>query len=152
MALPKVASGTKLLIQVGDGATPTEAFATTLTCALTTKTFTFTADANTIVVPDCDDPDLPASNQTEITAVGLEVTGSGVAKVDSVEAWHTWFASGAAKNVRLNMDVALADGGGYWSAPMKLTTFSLTGERGNKIQMEITLQADGAVTWTDASA
>jgi predicted secreted protein len=151
MALPKVASGTKLLIKVGDGQA-TETFDTTLTCALMTKAVNFTADANTIVVPDCDNPDLPAANQTEITATGLEITGSGVVKTDSVEAWHTWFASGAAKNVRAEIGIAAADGGGYWQAAMKLTAFSVTGERGNKLQMEVTLQADGAVTWTDAPA
>lgn len=151
MALPKVASGTKLLIQVGDGATP-EVFDTSLTCALIAKTVNFSADANSISVPDCDNPDLPASNFTEIMAKTFEVSGSGVAKTDAIEDWHDWFQSGAAKNVRIAVSIPAADGGGYWACPMKLTSLQITGERGNKIQMEITLQADGGVTWTDAAA
>lgn len=150
MALPKVASGTKLLIQVGDGATP-EVFDNSLTCALIAKTANFSADANSIAVPDCDNPDLPAANLTEITATSFEFSGSGVAKTDAIEDWHDWFQSGEAKNCRVSVAIPAADGGGYWACAMKLTTLQITGERGNKIQMEITLQADGAVTWTGAT-
>lgn len=150
MALPKVASGTKLLIQVGDGATP-EVFDTDLTCALITKTFSLTTDSNQVTVPDCDDPDKPAWNLTEITAKSLAVSGSGVLKTSANAAWFDWFDSGDPKNCRIALSIPAADGGGYFAAPMKLTSYELTGERGNKIQMEVSMQSDGAVTWVPAT-
>ncbi len=38
----------------------------------------------------------------------------------------------------------------YPSQPDHLTALNLTGEIGNKINVEVTFQSDGQLTWTDA--
>ncbi len=39
---------------------------------------------------------------------------------------------------------------GHYSGNFKLTSFKLSGQRGNKIQVEVSAKADGAVVWTEA--
>ena len=151
MALPTVASGTKLLIKIGDGG-GTEVFDTAMTCAAISREVKLSADTNTIVVPDCDDPDAPAAQMREVTAYGMEVSADGVCKTTVTEAWFTWFKSGAAKNVRVEIGIAAASGGGYFACAAKVSDLSIKGDRGDKIQMSFTLVSDGAVTWTDAAS
>ena len=57
MAKPTVLPGTKLLLLLGDGASP-ETFAEP--CGLTTKSFDLAASTNTTVLPDCTDPEAAA--------------------------------------------------------------------------------------------
>lgn len=151
MALPETTSGTKWLIKPGDGATP-EVFDTTHTCSFTSKTFAFETQSNDQYVPDCDNPDAPAARAVEVLGYGLNTTGEGVAKTTSIQFYTDWLKSGAAKNVRIEHAVELAKGGGYYSAPMKLTAFSVTANRGERTGFSATFASDGAVVWTPAAA
>jgi len=150
LAKPTTLSAAKLLILLGDGATPTEAF--TAPCGLTTKGINFSAASNDITVPDCDDPDAAAWSERVISALSGTVSGSGVLAMESLETWREFFFSGVSKNARVKIDTTLANNGGYFEGKFICTTFNLTGEIGNKIQVEIELQNDGEITWVDASA
>jgi hypothetical protein len=54
--------------------------------------------------------------------------------------------------VRIVHAVPLAKGGGYYSAPMKLTAFSVTANRGERTGFSATFASDGAVVRTPAAA
>ncbi|MFC7399590.1 phage tail tube protein [Chelatococcus sp. GCM10030263] len=150
MAKPTTLSAAKLLVMLGDGATPTEAF--TAPCGLTTKGISLSAASNDITVPDCDDPDAASWSERVISALSGTVSGSGVLAMESFETWRDYFFSGASKNARVKIDTTLANNGGYFEGKFILTTFNVTGELGNKIQVEIELQNDGEIVWVDASA
>jgi len=147
MAAVKTLVGHKLLIQIGDGATP-EVF--THDCLINgDRGFTFSSDSSESVTPDCDDPTLPGWKELFKEALSLEVSGGGKLHTTSEEVWFNWFNSDTAKNVRIKKDVTGALGGGYYSCAMKLTGFSVTSSRKETSEVDVTLQSHGTVTWVD---
>lgn len=149
-AVPRV-TGSKLLVQIGNGATPTEVFAAD--CFInTSRGIKFTSETNEEIMPDCDNPNDPAWKS--VTKDGLQATISGAGKLftASVEEWWNWFKGDIGKNVRVRIDVLAASGGGYWQGSFKLTEFEVSAG-GNKevCEAQISLVSDGAITWTDAA-
>ena len=150
MTAVKTLPGESLLIQIGDGATPTEAF--THDCLINLdRSFTLGADVTDIVVPDCDDPASAGFKERFIDGISGDISGSGVLHTASVETWFNWLVSADAKNVRVKIDVSGALGGGYFSFAAKLSSFSITGTRKNNSTCEVTLVSHGTITWTDAA-
>jgi predicted secreted protein len=145
MAQPTVLSGTKLLILVGDGASP-EVFAQP--CGLTTNGIDFSASTNTTLLPDCADPDLPAWEAKDVNGLSASVTGTGVMAVESFDIWNDWFQAAAAKNCQIKLDSAEL---GYWAGSFILTGLKYSGTRGEKVTVDITLSNNGAVPWVPAT-
>lgn len=148
MTAVKTLPGDSLLIQIGDGATPTEAFAHDCLINLT-RTFALGGDVTDIIVPDCDTPTNAGWKQRFIDGLSGDISGEGVLHTPSVESWFNWLISNASKNVRIKVDVSGALGGGYWSGAYKLQTFSLTGEHKGLTNASIQLVSHGDLTWTD---
>lgn len=142
MAQPTVIAGTKLLLLVGNGASP-EVFAEP--CGLTTKAFDLSASTNTTLIPDCADPEAPAWESTDINALSAQGSGNGVMSTESFDTWNDWFLSGEGKNMHIKLDHASL---GYYSGSFKLTSFKLAGTRGNKVLVDLSFKNDGAVIWT----
>src|SRR5215204_4171893 len=105
MAKPKTYSWSKFIILVGDDATPTEAFVAI--CALTSKGLEFAADTADVSVPDCDDPDLPAWQESIIRTKSGTISGDGVMDFASHDVFWTWYDSGASRNVHIKLDAPL---------------------------------------------
>lgn len=145
MAQPTVIAGTKLLILVGDGASP-EVFATP--CGLTTATFSMTAATGNTAIPDCSDPELPVWDVKDITSLSAQVTGSGVMAVESFAIWNNWFTGAQAKNAQIKLDNS---GLGQYEGQFILSSFKLTGTRGQKVTVDITLENNNALVWVPAS-
>jgi hypothetical protein len=145
MAQPTVLPGTKLLILVGDGASP-EVFAEP--CGLTTKSFDLTASTNTTLIPDCADPEAPAWEAKDVNSLSATVSGTGVMAVESFATWNDWFMSAAAKNAQIKLDDATL---GHYTGTWLLSSFKLGGTRGQKVTVDVTLVNDGAVAWVDAA-
>ena len=148
MAQAKVSNFSKWLILLGDGAGP-EVFSAP--CGLTSRGLDLSASSNDVTVPDCDDEDAAAWTARVIDALSGTISGSGVMDRDSHETWRDWFLSAEAKNVRMSLDETGANGGGYYAGAFILTKLTITGERGNKVLLEVEMQSDGAITWTDAA-
>jgi predicted secreted protein len=145
MAQPTVLAGTKLLLLVGNGASP-EVFAEP--CGLTTKSFDFNASTNTNLIPDCDDPEAPAWETTDINALSASLSGSGLMTVASYQVWREWFLSAEGRNMHVKFDHADL---GHYTGSFKLLNLKHTGSRGNKVTVEVSAKADGAVAWVDAT-
>jgi predicted secreted protein len=144
MAAVKHTRGVKLLLKVGDGAEP-EVFAQY--CSINAERgITFTATTNDVDIPDCEDPDLLAWVVREKASLSVSVTGSGTLNTPDVEDFFAWFNSPDAKNCKIIVDVAAADGGVTFTGAFHLTEFSLTGNRGEKMQASVSLASDGAIT------
>ncbi|MBR0881846.1 hypothetical protein ABIF65_003361 [Bradyrhizobium japonicum] len=145
MAKPTVLPGTKLLLLLGDGASP-ETFAEP--CGLTTKSFDLAASTNTTVLPDCTDPEAAAWEATDINALSASGAGTGVMAVEAFTKWNEWFLSAEGKNMQIKLDHADL---GHYAGFFKLTSFKLAGTRGNKVTVDLSFKNDGEVTWVDAT-
>lgn len=142
---PTVIPGTSLLILVGDGADP-EVF--TAPCGLTSNTFSLTAATGSTVIPFCDDPEAAAWDSKTVTSLSAQVTGSGVMAVESFDVWNNWFLDGAAKNAQVKLDNAAL---GHYEGPWCLSSFKLTGTRGQKVTVDITLDNSDIISWVAAT-
>lgn len=147
MTAVKTLPGDSLLIQIGDGATPTETFAHD--CMINgTRTFALGGDVTDIIVPDCDTPTNAGWKQRFIDGLSGDISGEGIVHTSSIATFNTWLTSNTAKNVRVKADVSGALGGGYWSGAYKLQTFSMTGEHKGLTTVSIQLVSHGELTFT----
>lgn len=142
MAKPVTLAFSKLLILVGDGASP-ETFAAP--CGLTSKGFDITATSNGIEVPDCDDPDAPAWTDRVVKALSGSVSGAGILATESFGIWRDWALGGLAQNVRIQL---VGTGLGYYSGSFILNKFSIKASLGDKVQVDIGMESDGEVIFT----
>ncbi|WP_181592016.1 phage tail tube protein [Mesorhizobium atlanticum] len=139
--VPRV-TGSKLLVQIGDGATP-ENF--DHDCLINTKRgVKFTSETNETVMPDCNNPEDPAWKSVTKDGLQATISGAGMLYAASLGKWWAWYNSDDAKNIRFNVTPA-----GYWQGAFKLTDFEVTAD-GNKDTATTTqtLVSDGPVTWT----
>lgn len=143
MAKPTVIAGTKLLLLVGDGASP-EVFGEP--CGLTTKSFNITASTNTNLIPDCDDPEAPAWESTDINGMSAVVAGNGIMAIEAFNKWNEWMLSSQGRNMQIKLDHPDL---GHYVGSFKLTQFNLSGARGNKVLVDISAKADGEVEWVE---
>lgn len=142
-------NGEKLLVQIGDGASP-EVF--THDCLINTERgIAFSNSLSESINPDCDTPENPAWIDREKDSLSATVSGSGTLHTTSTETWFDWFKSPDPKNIRVLVDVTGANGGGYWSGAFHLTSFEITGTRKEKATVSVSMASDGALTWTDAA-
>lgn len=148
MAAVKAINGTSLLVQIGDGG-GTEVF--THDCLInTSRGIQFASETNRQTIPDCDALDATAWQSLSKDGLTATINGAGMLHTASVETWFNWFNSDDAKNVRVLLNgVTGANGGGYWAGAFKLTGFEVTGDRNAKAECTVTLENDGAITWTD---
>ena len=116
----------------------------------TDRGVTFESDVTEILVPDCDQPDLPGWKQILKDGLSAEIAGAGVMHTPSLEAWFNWFNGDISKNVRIETNgVTGANGGGYVQGAFKLTSYNWTGARKELSTVEVTLQSHGVCSWTD---
>lgn len=145
MAKPVTLSASKLSIWLGDGASPEQFVAP---CGLTTRGITFNAASNDSVIPDCDDPDLPAWIERNIASLEASVSGSGVLSVAAFPKWNDFMQGGVSINCRVVLDHAQL---GYYEGLFILSQFEVTGEQGNKINVSVKLDSDGEIGWIDGA-
>ena len=144
MAAVKHARGVKLLLKVGDGASP-EVFSTF--CSINAaRGISFTSTTTDFNLPDCDDPEQIAWVVREKDGLSASVTGAGVLNTPDVEGFFDWLASPDSKNCKVVVDVPAVDGGIVFSGAFHLTDFEITGDRGGKMECSITLASDGEIT------
>lgn len=140
---PDVVSGSKLLLQIGDGADP-EVFATR--CMInTTRSISFSATMINDNIPPCDEEhaDDPAWTSSEVDVISCAIEGSGFLDAGDVDFFFNWLSSGAAKNIKFKVNKT---GSSVFTGAFKLSNFAITGERKNKATCTISLVNDGPVT------
>jgi predicted secreted protein len=124
----------KFLVLVGNGAVP-EVFAAP--CGLNSRSYNRTAATNDTNVPDCDDPDAPSWLERDIVSLSASISGAGVVADEDYDVWETWFNSGESRNVQIKLGMRTATGA------YKLTKLNITGQRGNRTTLDVTLDSDG---------
>lgn len=142
MADVQHASGLKLVLKIGDGASP-EHF--TALCTINAERgISFNGQDGEFEIPDCSDPEQIAWIVRERRSNSIQVTGSGIVNVPDVATLDDWYRTGASKNCQVWLDLTGAEGGYVWEGAFKLT-WNLTGNRGEKLVGNITLDSDGEV-------
>lgn len=146
MAPVKHARGTRLVLKVGDGASP-EIF--TAKCSINAaRSLSGEAQTNDFNIPDCADPDALAWVVREKIAVSYSFTGAGILDTQEVGEFASWLASRGIKNCQVVVDVPASDGGVIFEGAWHLTTFEITGERGGKVEVSIGAVSDGEIEVT----
>ncbi|MAU22544.1 phage tail tube protein [Martelella sp. FLE1502] len=149
MAPPVTARFGKMLIKLGDGATPTEVFAAP--CGLTSKSITFSKNLSEVDLPDCNDPDAATWLGRDVQNLSASVSGDGVLPADAVETW--WNAFKAVESINVEISIEYSTGTMLWEGAVHLESFEPSAEKGGRVQASISMQSDGALTgtWTAAT-
>lgn len=127
----------EFLVELGDGADP-EQFSDP--CGLTSRGFERTANMNETNVPDCTNPDDPSWLERDVVSYSASLSGQGVVAAESIDTWEDWWTAGTSKNVRVEL------GDKAWLGSFKLSQFNITGERGQRVNMSVTMVSDGPIT------
>lgn len=136
--------GTKLLLKVGDGASPEQFVAK---CSINAaRGLQLTTATNESIDIDCDDPDALAWIDREKVSLSASINGAGNIHTDDIEDFFDWLTSTESKNCQFVVDVPAASGGVVFEGFFHLTDFEITGDRGAKADCSITLASDGEVT------
>lgn len=146
MAQPHTYTFGEMLIELGNGLDP-ETFAAP--CGLTTKSFNGQAATNDTNVPDCDDPDAPSWLERDVVSLSRDISGSGVLAEESLEIWDDWFTSALPKNCRISL-IDGVNGDRVWSGSYILSGFEITGNKGEKVQVSVTMVSNGEITREDS--
>lgn len=144
----------KMLISLGDGGDPTETFAHP--CGANARNVTFTNNLGEETTLDCTDPiGQPAAIQRWIESQDSAISISGRVARESWDTWRQWIDApnneAAVKNVRVELDNNVTDGGGYWLIPMLPQNFELGTEGKSTVSFSVDLVASGRRVWTDAA-
>lgn len=141
MARPTTIRGSKMLLKIGDGASP-EVF--TAPCALNSKSFTRSASTNDFNVPDCDDPDAPVWTERAKEALSAGISGSGTLAEESLDLWEDFYNDVDARNVQIVIDYPA--GARTYQGAFFLTTLNIGGNQGELASIEVELVSHGEIT------
>ena len=141
---------TRLIVQIGNGATPTEVFAHT--CGANSYTLNLTNNLGENTVLDCDDPlDLPASIVRHLESQDTSVTIAGMVTTGAWPVWRAWADDSSTKNIKIVLDESAANNGGFWVVPAILGGLELAKEGSGKVTFTATISGNGARVWTAAA-
>lgn len=131
-----------------------EATAGTFTrpCGLNSHTITFSKNTQDVTVPDCDDPEAAAWIERGVESLDMSGSGSGVLAAEAVDRW--WAAFNSTESINARLYIGAADdttNGHYWEGKVHVTQFEVTGERGNKAEVNVSFVSDGEVTYNDVT-
>lgn len=124
-------------------------------CGFTQKSLTIDAETSDTNVPDCDTPEDPAWTERSVTALSATINGSGVMAMASLATWRTWMLAAEARQIRVEFDDTLANGGGYYEGDAILQSLGhavALGSDGNKAQLSVNIVSTGEWTWVPAAA
>lgn len=142
----------KGILYLGDAGTPTEVF--TAICGITSIEMSLDKDINSIVIPDCADPDATAWNGTEVASQSWSMSASGVLAKESYAEIEEAGLSSLARNLKFRL-VGIGSGSGtpdrMYTGAGHLTV-SISGERGGRWEVSIDITGDGALSAANVAA
>lgn len=140
----------RLIVQLGDGGTPTETFAHT--CGANTFGITLTNNLGENTALDCDNPlDVPAAIVRHLESQDTSVTISGMVTTEAWPTWRAWADEGTEKNIKILLDEPAAKNGGHWILPALLGSVEFSKESNGKVTFSATISGAGQRVWADAT-
>jgi hypothetical protein len=152
MAQPTVLSFGKGIVFVGDGASPDEVF--TKLCGFNSMSLTIEKDTNDVTVPDCDNPDAPAWQATDVLSLAWNMEFEGVYAKESSELLWAVTTDGQSRSIRLHL---VGGGSGGATPDLRFSGkghfgLGISGERGSKWQNAVNVTGDGALARASVAA
>lgn len=145
MARPTTFVGSSVAIYLESSTTPGEF---NRPCGLNSHSATFTKNLTEVMVPDCDDPELPAWVARGVESLDFSANGSGILAAEALDDW--WGAFNTTESVLARIYVGKATdtaNGRYWQGMVHVNSFEITGERGNRAQASVSVVSDGELTY-----
>lgn len=140
MTYPTTVKGTKVALQLGDGATP-EIFTTV--CGINTKGLQRTRAVNDAILYDCTDPDAIPITEREEGATDWSISGSGYAQVSELPRLEAAYATPANwKLVFFGVGTTIVR---EYTGNAIMTDFNLGATNGEKASISITLSGNGVL-------
>lgn len=142
----------KLLIRLGNGGSPEQFIHP---CMInTSRGIAFTSSMTESVIPFCPpDEDLPGFIDREGDSLSASVSGAGVFDSESLAIFNTWFFNQTSKNIHVEVNAGMVNGGGYYYFSALLQSFDITGPgRREKVNFTCTIVSDGAIAFANQSA
>ncbi|HTN41044.1 MAG TPA: phage tail tube protein [Asticcacaulis sp.] len=149
MADVGIIEGEKLLIQIGNDASP-EVFLHP--CLInTTRGIDFTTNLTETEVADCTDQSLPAKIIRKAKSIDFTVSGAGKTDRTTLFEYIQWWQSGVAKNAKITQLGSGATGGWVGTGSLIIQNMGNTGDRGDYQDFTISLVPASPFTWTAAA-
>lgn len=117
-------------------------------CGLTEHTATFSKNMNEVDVPDCDNPDLPAWIEREVSSLDFAASGSGVLAAEAVGTW--WTAYNKTEPIKARVYIGKPDdvaNGHFWEGQVHISEFEVGGTRGERANVSVSLVSHGEMTF-----
>lgn len=143
MALAATKEFKDFLVKLGDGATPTEVFAQP--CGFLSRSLQLNKTFSENAIPDCSDEAAASWMERQEATKSVTISGQGVLDTAAFDDWNDWWFAGGSKNCQV-----VLTGVGQYAGAFVLISFQLSAEKGGKVSVNVEMQSDGAVTWTDA--
>ena len=134
-------SGRRLLIRVGNGASP-EVFS--LFCTFNgDRAIQFDAASTDEMDMDCDNPTAVAFTVTTVDSLSATVSGAGRVKAVDIPEFFDWYSSGEARNAQVEID---APGGVQFNGQLVLLSWNVTGGETGSATADLSMKFTGPVT------
>lgn len=145
MAAPKTIKGGKVVVSIGDGASP---MVYTAPCGFTSKSVQFSKGLEEVNLPDCDDPDKVNWIGRDASSLSISVSGEGVAAAESIEMWLDSWESIDSVPVKIQ---AIFPAETYtWTGFMQVENLEVGAPNGQRVTLNVTMQSDGEMVRTSA--
>jgi TP901-1 family phage major tail protein len=145
MAQPTTAKFGKMIVSLGDSATPPVYAAP---CGLSTKSFTISKNLQEITIPDCDDPDAVMWVGRDAQSMTATVSGDGVAAAESVPDWNA--AAVSTESVPMKVEIEFSTGTKSFTGLFQIDNLTFGAEAGGRVTLSFNAQSDGEIAdlWT----
>lgn len=136
-------SGYRVLIS--DGGSPATFSAP---CGFNERSFNLTRELSETVTPDCADEDAPAWTERDTTSMSASITGQGVLDVSALAIWESVLDT--TESVRMRVEL-WREGAKirHWEGLFQLESFETSATRGERVNVNVSLQSDGIITRTN---
>lgn len=143
---PSTLRPSKMRVLLGDGADP-ETFSAP--CGLTSKSLTLNKNLSDVSIPDCDDPDAPYWLARDVESLSMEISGEGLLAAEYEANWNAANFSTEPVNVRVELE--FTTGTRVFAGAFHVTA-SYSGQQGQRVSINVSMQSDGIIasTWTPA--
>ncbi|MGG6893815.1 phage tail tube protein [Rhizobium sp. BR 315] len=129
----------KFVVQLGHDTAGTITYKSP--CGFTTKSLQFTKDLNDVIIPDCDDPDKVSWLGRDVRSLSAQISGQGVLAQEAIDDWMVALESIDSVPVKIILEfpAKTITGSGF----MHLADFTVTGNLGERVTAQITMNSDG---------
>lgn len=143
MAKPSTVKFGKFFVRLSDGNSPVTF---TAPCGFTSKSFSRSKTLNEVNIPDCDDPDAPAWVARDVASMSATISGEGVLAKSAVPIWED--ALDSTDSIECEVELEYQDGDSdIYTGLFHLESFEITGSLGERVNVSVTMQSDGEITY-----